>query len=182
MQKITITAPLFQVEITGETERDLFKPAAFWLSLPKRCAVCDHPLILDYRFVQNKHHYYELKCTGTPFHKVNLGQAQADGSLYFDDKKPWTLRGGEDLHDSNPPQLTTPTSASHDPAKTPKTTSPTEPPVNGVATLRNDLLKLLKETQSRNIRTGYVPGDVPGMDEAELRKAIETVGGFIINA
>jgi hypothetical protein len=172
MQKITINTPLFTVEITGENERELFKPAGFWLSLPRKCPVCQKPLTIDYRLAQKKFHYYELICTGEPVHKLQLGQSQTDQSLYYDAKKPWTLSGGRefDPHTSDAPDVATPKPASAAATNVDTSPAPADPAD------RNKLLNLIKDAAKRGIRTGIIVGDVPGMNLGQVEAAIEKIG------
>jgi len=164
MQKITITLPLFTVEITGEHETDIFRPAALWQSLPVKCPLCGKPLILNYR-TPKTYKYYELKCTGTPSHSVNLGESTTDHNLYFDPKKPWTT------YQPNATETDRPATT---------TTKPTEVPADRnesggkqhFGEAKNRLIKLITESKSAGIRTGLTPGDVGRMDESGIGNEI----------
>lgn len=158
-QEILIVCPLFQVKISGENERDLIRQAAFWLSLPTKCPLCQATLALDYR-TPKTFKYYTLKCNGSPAHSVNFGQAQADGSLYYDDKKPWEVfrpgQHAEELGTGTPqPALQAPSAQ-------------TQTAGDGLAPKRNALIKLITEAKNAGIHSNLNPPDVGRLTEELL--------------
>lgn len=87
------------IEISGDDPLQIWPAAAFWLSLPNACPICNASLVLEYTTPQT-YKYYKLKCTGPTAHAVNLGQKQDDRSLYFDRSKPWeNFRPGTNAED-----------------------------------------------------------------------------------
>lgn len=175
MQKLTLHTPTYTVEIAAEDERDIFKKAAFWLSLPTDCPVCGSSVVLDYR-TPKTFKYYELKCTGTPAHKTNLGQPQDGGTLYLDASKPWELShfqaSDRDPGHTNPPteqrRQITPNSAGLQ-------TAPADPMPQvqygekaDIGARKNVLIKLIKDAQDIGLRTGLIPADVGGMSDDDL--------------
>lgn len=158
-QEIVIVCPLFSVKISGENERDLIRQAAFWLSLPTKCPLCKSTLALDYR-TPKTFKYYTLKCNGTPAHSVNFGQAQADGSLYYDDKKAWEVfRPGSHSEDDG---TGTPNAALQAPSAQTQTAG------DGLAPKRNALIKLITEAKNAGKATNLNPPDVGRLTEENL--------------
>ena len=176
MQKLTLQTPLFTVEISAEDERDIFKKAAFWLSLPPACPVCGAAVVLDYR-TPKTFKYYELKCTGTPAHKTNLGQPQDLSTLYYDKSKPWTDSMHQD-HERGPEhQAAPPTEQRRQPTPIAalSSTAPADPMPHvqygekaDIGARKNVLIKLIKDAQDTGLRTGLIPADVAGMSEGDL--------------
>lgn len=169
-QEIVIVCPLFSVKITGENERDLIRQAAFWLSLPTKCPLCRSTLALDYR-TPKTFKYYTLKCNGTTTHCVNLGQAQADGSLYYDDKKAWEL-----FRPGHAAELGAGTPESASPAASAPASSGN---VDPLAAKRNALIKMISETKAKGIRTELNPPDVGRLTEELLNSEIDRIGKLL---
>lgn len=106
-----------EITVKGTDAKEVIKELAFWQSLPLTfCPVkdCGKTLIFFYRSPQGND-YFGLRCLGEPSHQINFGQNKnADKTLYFDDKKNWTvwLKGEaaqvedktESVHSSEPPQ------------------------------------------------------------------------------
>lgn len=175
MQKIIIIAPLFTVEIEGDTPHELFKAAAFWQSLPKKCPKCSSPLILDYmRTPRESYDYYKLKCIGTPAHAVNLGQRTGTFALYYDAKKPWEVfrPGHVDEATTTEPALGSGTPNAALPAAT-------DPVAVEIGTAKNTLIKMIAETKGRGIKTGLNAGDVGKMDADQVRQETDRLGKLL---
>lgn len=198
-QKLKIVLPMFAVEIEGATPNELFPVAAFWLSLPTKCPLCQKPIILDYT-TPKTFKYYKLKCTGTPAHCVNLGQKQADSSLYYDARKTWEVfRPGQDpeLFDepnehrsTATPEQTLPagiTVARGDVARDRdgNAIDPNRLPIGenaDISARKNVLIKLIMDCKAAGIRTGILPPDVGAMESAELTKETERLSGLLSKA
>lgn len=84
------------VEISGDREQDLIKQAAFWMSLPKKCPMCESEIIFTYRTPKGNT-YYGLKCIGKPSHECDINQQKPEkgGGLYYPEKPEWKLAYGE---------------------------------------------------------------------------------------
>lgn len=165
MQKLTITAPTYSIEVAGNNEREVIEQAAFWLSLPTKCRFktgpdkfCGAPLVVDFMTPQG-FKYYKLKCSAASPHCVNLGQKKETFELYFDSSKQWeTFRPGQS-NDAGPGSAT-PDSASQDPRASEQT--------GNIGQKRNALIKLVKQCQDAGIRSGLIQGDVVAADDAVL--------------
>lgn len=182
MQKLIISLPLYQVEITGEHETDVIKKAAFWCSLPTRCPICDRPLTLGYRTPQT-FEYYELRCTGTDeLHSVNLGESKGSHDLYFDPKKQWHTYRPDDHEQRDrrfvPNQLV---DGPVSPA-VPEPPPPNPATPDRIAAGRNQLLKLIADARKRNLRVGITPADVKDLSPIQLQSEIYRLGQLILNA
>lgn len=159
MQTLKLSLPLFSIEITGETERDLIRQAAFWLSIPHKCPVCSKPIVLDYA-TPKTYIYFKLKCTGETPHTVNLGEpVDKNKSLYYDTTKTWEkFRPGRHEDDQ----------ASASGPLTPDPASRSSSAGENVGTRRNSLIHLINKCKGDGINCGLNPSDVGAMDENTL--------------
>lgn len=164
MQKITFNAAGVAVELTGDNERDIFKQAAFWFSLPTECGLCKASLTFDYRTPQT-FEYYSLKCTGPTPHVMNLGEKKSSHDLYFDRRKHWEpfRAGAVDEHDAAAANA-----AADDARSEPE---PIPSPAFNRGKALNRILELLKACHDAGIN----PGDVAHLQQ-KTDNEIRTIG------
>lgn len=188
MQKLTITAPTFTVELTADNERDLIKQAAFWQSIPSKCPVCQKPVVFEYTTPQT-YKYYKLKCTGDPSHSTNFGVKKEGSDLYYDAGKRWEvfLPGREGDRQDTPEQTPANNAGSGANAGGNAPIGVTGPaaeaygPNAPIGVRKNVLTKLIRDCKDAGLRTGLIQGDVGGLDDAGVNEWTEKLSTQLKN-
>jgi hypothetical protein len=93
-------------ECDAASEKDMFRLAAFFHSIPDDCPICRSPVIFQYRN-PGEDEFWGLICKGSPKHEINFSFRRKTEYPYLDDSK-WKIAYGEpgfgkDIHSSNPP-------------------------------------------------------------------------------
>lgn len=188
MQKLIIPLSKFSVEIEAEHETDLFKKAAFWLSLPANCPICKSSLILDYR-TPKTFEYYDLKCQGPRPHTVSLGESKGTHDLYFDSKKTWT-EAGSDRPVASPDASRDPNAGGGvvvdvkpepEPRPEPKPAIQYGAQADRSAKL-NVLIKLISDCRSAGIVTNLSPADVAKLSDEDIVRQTERIAALFANS
>ncbi|MFQ5629563.1 MAG: hypothetical protein ACE5I1_12440 [bacterium] len=95
-----------EISIHANDTKDVLRQLAFWQSIPTACPyieketgeVCGKPLRFHYRVAgkDDEYEYFELLCTGDPWHKGQFHQNRPDGkTLYWKWDEPF--RSYEDI-------------------------------------------------------------------------------------
>jgi hypothetical protein len=166
MQKLILNTAFGMVEISADHETDIIKKAAFWLSIPAKCSLCESPLVFSFETPQD-YKYYKLRCTGPTPHAISLGEKKDTHDLYFDRSKKWEIWRVGQTEDQS--------AAAAETAKAPD--HPNDPNSNRGKML-NRILELAKECKAK----GLNPGDVSNLGkrtDAELREIGVKLAGMI---